>query len=53
MISAESITVQVAGALDRCGIPYMLSGSFASDLHRRMVPQTWHLLSELRSQIDE
>jgi hypothetical protein len=33
MILAQSITISVADALERCGIPYMLSGSFASNYY--------------------
>jgi hypothetical protein len=40
MTAGESITVRVAEALEACGIPFLLSGSFASNLglHRGVVP---------------
>ena len=40
MTAGESITVRVAEALEVCGIPFLLSGSFASNLgiHRAVVP---------------
>jgi hypothetical protein len=44
MTAGESITVRVAEALEACGIPFLLSGSFASDLgiHRAVVPAARH-----------
>jgi hypothetical protein len=33
MIAAQSITLRVAEALEACGIPYLLSGSFASNYY--------------------
>ncbi len=33
MTASESITTHVADALDACGIPYLLSGSFASNYY--------------------
>ncbi len=33
MTANESITIHVADALDACGIPYLLSGSFASNYY--------------------
>jgi len=45
MTTGESITVRVAEALEACGIPFLLSGSFVSNLglHRAMVPTARHL----------
>ena len=44
MTAGESITVRVAEALEVCGIPFLLSGSFASNLgiHRAVVPAARH-----------
>jgi hypothetical protein len=33
MTSNESITLRVAEAIEACGIPYLLSGSFASNYY--------------------
>jgi hypothetical protein len=45
MTAGESITVRVAEVLEACGISFLLSGSFASNLglHRAMVPAARHL----------
>jgi hypothetical protein len=45
MTAGESITMKVAEALEACGISFLLSGSFASNLgiHRAMVPTARHL----------
>jgi hypothetical protein len=33
LTAAESIAVRVADALHECGVPYVLTGSFASNYH--------------------